>query len=228
MGNKRMHIMAKIMKMVDIDWLPTENMVDGECEVDLSGDTMLEEVNMLLKALVYYNGFHLDANAEKRDLIVQMILGMEQELLEFPGGIRFVGDGKFIYPGVGCDLRSWKRVAEALKEYKSPWMGTDPMVTSRLEDGICYVADTDLLEREREEMVDGLCYRVTRQLKIQTAMLDKRLTIIGYSKEEFQEALGGLEEDFTDFVKGPLKIRMEELDSELAGAFCKVFMRNYG
>ena len=115
-----------------------------------------------------------------------------------------------------------------LLEQKSPWMGIEPRVTFRMEDGICYVADRDLVERKYQEKVGNLRYIKTRKLDIQSAIQDSETTVIGYQSEEFQRSLSHLENDFTEFLERVLKKRMEELAPEYADDFCMEFRKRYG
>lgn len=229
MSDKNMHITVDTLDKADVAWLPergTETGYEWKYKVDLSGSTTMHEVDALLRALIGYNNRigcnkpRLDAEAGKDALLEQLYHRMDRRELILRGGIHFEGDGEHIYTGCCCGLETWVDICRKLENHSSPWMGHDPDVSFLEDDGICYIADVNLVSspvrRQRRAM---------EQVWIKDALKDESVSIISWQPEEFHSLLDRLYKDFDEFLEGPLQKRMEQLTDGWARQFVRAFAR---
>lgn len=186
----------------EINWLPcVQN--NESAWYDINGETKHEYVNILIYTLIGYNEIIDDEHNSLNAVFEKMIEKMNNKDLIAPGGIHFIGEtGTEIYPGCCCGLEEWRCIKSELMNGISPWMGHDPFVNYKEENGLCLI---------------------TTKSENNTKPLNHYYKEIYYAKDEFLMLLSKLENDFNNFVYGSLKTYVKTLSEEYADDFCKAF-----
>ncbi len=128
----------------------------------------------------------------------------ESRMTIAPGGLHFIGENQVhIYPGCCSGLEEWTTMVSELMNGESPWMGHDPFVNFKEENGLCLI---------------------TTRSEMNTYTLEYYEDIY-YSKSEFLMLLSKLEDDFDSFVKGPLKSYIKSISDKYADDFLSAFSR---
>ena len=201
--------------------------------VDLTGNTDKEGTDQVIKELMSHSdyadkGWEEACLIDKKSMIRRIIYVLDNKDIVLEGGLHFEGDGISIYPGCCCGTEQWVDIVTGLSERQSPWMGHDPDVSFRMEKGICYIANRRLNSHTIALHEEGRKKRKMIQpgaVKVEDALLDDRIKIIGYPKKEFDILLNKLERELREFAYGPLCQRVEELVPECGERFAAAFIR---
>jgi len=172
--------------------------------IDINSVTSYKCVGNLLHTLIEYNDI-LDTEKVSTGIVIdRLIEKMNCCELIAPGGLHFIGENQaHIYPGCCSGLEEWTTMVSELMNGESPWMGHDPFVNLKEENGLCLITTKSEMNTYTFEYYED----------------------IYYSKSEFLMLLSKLEDDFDSFVKDPLKAYIKSISDKYADDFLNAFSR---
>ena len=169
--------------------------------VTLTGQCSLAEVDVALYCVLGYNSIPLTDTPEGS--LGLLMAEMERQESVVSGGLMFRDENCVILPGCCCGLEGWRKVIEDIRQGIVPWLGHDPFRDCIFKDDFVTICSDSLEE----------CTSEDREARLQ------ELVRISFTRAELEAFFSKLEQDMTDFIYGPLKLRINQLVPEITERF---------